>query len=697
MIGRLESPVTALRMIGEHRGAVLDKMGLRTLGQLLEFYPRRYLDRSRIERVVDLDYNEFDSTIVGTVAYVVQKRIRRGRSILEAGVDDGTNVLRCVWFQGVSYWKQQLSEGDTVAVSGRLSEKGGAGFIHPAIDRLGDDGDRELFNTGRIISLYPGTMDMRKVGLTSANLRKIMREALNAAGSELAEYLPLEDLKKSRALPRIEAVHQIHFPDSHEQLQKAWQRVRYDELFFLQLLFAYRRHLNRATAGGVSFDSIGPITKGVLDSLPFALTEGQRQVLSEIRVDLESKFPMQRLLHGEVGSGKTTVALMAIAMTAEAGFQSVFMVPTELLADQHARTLIEPLEAAGLPVRLLRGKQRAAERREILASLASGETKVLIGTHAVLNEKVKFERLGLVIIDEQHRFGVEQRTILRSKGVRPNLLVMSATPIPRTMRLAGLGDLDVSVLKELPGGKRRVQTAVRTGVDRTKIYEFVLDKAKAGGRIFIVCPLVEESEKIDTEAAIDYFERVSRGALRQVGVGLVHGRLKAVEKNLALERFRSGETPVLVATPVIEVGVDVPDSSVMIVENPERFGLAALHQLRGRIGRKGQKAWFILLPGPKPTPQATDRLAAISETDDGFEIAEQDLKIRGAGEFFGTRQSGDFDLRYADPVRDEELLLFARERALNMISEDPELSGYPLLKTRFHELHAPKLGLLAGG
>ncbi|MBU0691202.1 ATP-dependent DNA helicase RecG [bacterium] len=697
MASRLNDPVNSLRMIGEHRQRTLADAGILNLGQLLEFYPRRYLDRSRIQKIGDLLISEYESTVVGEVVFAREQRIRGGRTILIASIDDGSAALRCVWFQGVAYWKMQLVEGETVAVSGKLSEKGGREFIHPAIDRLGEDGDRELFNTGRIIALYPGSMEFRKVGLNSANLRKIMREALNAVGSEFDEYLPEEDLQRVRASNRCDSIHQIHFPDSNEDLAAAWRRVRYDELFFLQLLFAVRRHLNRSVQAKTSFETIGPITRKVLDALPFELTDGQKRVLSEIRTDLESSFPMQRLLHGEVGTGKTTVALLAAAMAADSGFQTVFMAPTELLSEQHAQTLLNPAEAGDLQLRLLRGKQKTAERREILNSVASGRCDILVGTHSVLNEQVQFAKLGLVIIDEQHRFGVEQRAALSAKGAYPNLLVMSATPIPRTMRLAGLGDLDVSELKELPGGKRQVQTAVRRGVDRAKIYEFVRQEAQRGNRIFIVCPLVEESEKLDIEAATEYYKRVTCGELREVGVGLLHGRQSSEERNAALTAFRDGSTPVLVATTVVEVGVDVPDSGVMIVENPERFGLAALHQLRGRIGRKGQKAWFILLPGSKLTPQAEERLKVIAETDDGFEIAEHDLRIRGAGEFFGTRQSGEFELRYADPVRDEDMLLWARERALSIVDNDPDLNSYPSLKTRFHEKHAPKLGLLAGG
>ena len=670
---------------------------METVGDFLEFYPRRYLDRSHIARIADLQETEHETTVVGTVAYVQPKHNRRGRQWLIAGIDDGSGVLQCIWFQGVSYWQKALPLGQIVAVSGVITEKDTWQIVHPAVDRLGEDGEKEAYNTGRIIALYPGGLSLRRVGLESATFRRIMSAALKLAKHELREFLPSEDLHAIGALQRPDAIEQIHFPENWKQLQAGWQRVRYEELFFYQMLFAYRRRLNETLPGGVAFETIGPITKKILEALPFKLTEGQKQVLHEIRTDLQKPIPMQRLLQGEVGSGKTIVALVAMAMAADSGYQSTLMAPTELLAEQHFHTISGPAEAAGMRVRMVRGKQKAAQRREILNALATHSANIAVGTHALLQEKVEFDRLGLVIVDEQHRFGVEQRAALRSKGVRPHLLLMTATPIPRTLRLSHVGDLDESILRELPGGARRVQTLRRTEIDRDKIYRFLVEQAKAGQRSFILCPLVEESEKVDTEAAIAYYERVSHGVLREVSVGLVHGRQSAEDKQAALEKFRRNETSILIATPVIEVGVDIPEATAMLVENAERFGLAALHQLRGRIGRKGQKAWFILLPSPKITVEAEARLKALMETDDGFVLAQKDLELRGSGEFFGIRQSGEFDLRYSDPVRDEALLLAARERAFTLIERDPDLNGYPVLKARFQQKHAHKLEFLAGG
>ncbi|MBU0507521.1 ATP-dependent DNA helicase RecG [bacterium] len=694
---RLSAPVSSVPYVGQEREKTLAELGIVTVEDLLELFPRRYLDRSRIMKVKDLQLTEHEVTIVGEVAYVQPMRSRRGKQWLVAGIDDGTDVLQCVWFQGIAYWKKSMRVGDLVAISGVVQEMGGWRIVHPALDRLKEEGDRELYHTGRIISLYPGSLPLRKVGLESATLRRIMRAALNIAHPELIEFLPERDLRMIGALSRAEACEQIHFPDSWESLQAAWQRVRFEELFFYQLLFAYRRHLNSSAPGGVAFENIGPITRTVLKALPFELTQGQRQVLHEIRTDLEKPIPMQRLLQGEVGSGKTTVALLAMAMAADSGWQSAIMAPTELLAQQHAQRITESAEAAGLRTCLLRGGLKVREKRAILADIAAHDVNIVIGTHALLEENITFSKLGLVVIDEQHRFGVEQRSALRSKGTRPHLLLMTATPIPRTMRLAHMGDLDESVLRDLPGGARQVATVRRAELDRENIYSFFVEKAREGERAFIICPLIEESAKLDTEAAVEYHARVSRGALRAVKVGLLHGKLSSDEKQHALTKFRSGETPILIATSVVEVGVDVPDASIMLVENAERFGLAALHQLRGRIGRKGQKAWFILLTAPHVTPEAEARLQALLDSDDGFEIARRDLELRGAGEFFGTRQSGEYELRYSNPARDEPLLLAARQSAFDLVEEDPELASHPGLRARFQQKHAPKLGLMAGG
>lgn len=689
--------VQFLKGIGPARAEALAKIGIRSPVELLEYFPRRYLDRRNIVAIKDIQLTEKEITVVGEIAFAEALRGRRGARRLVAAITDGTHDLHCVWFQGVQYWQRVLKPGVTVAASGVVRWYDGFQFTHPTIDVLREDDDNRLYQTGQIVSLYPSNLELRKVGLDSRTFRKGIHSALTLFRDELTESFPDEFLKTANVPTRAEAIAAIHFPEDEEALTRGWNRIKYEELFFFQLLFALRRRAVKAPERALPFENVGEVTRKVLSSLPFELTEGQRDVLHEVRQDLQSPMAMQRLLQGEVGSGKTTVALLAMAMAADSGYQSALMAPTELLAEQHVETLFPLIESAGLKLRLVRGKQKAAQRREILSAIAAGHVDIVVGTHALLEQKVKFKRLGLVIIDEQHRFGVMQRTLLREKGPMPHLLLMTATPIPRTLTLSHFGDLDVSILRELPGGPRRVKTALRTGADRDKIYQFIIETAQKDNRVFILCPLVEESEKIDTEAAIEYHTRVQRGVFRDYRVGLLHGRQKPEEKAQTLREFRSGEIKILVATPVVEVGVDVPDATVMLIEGAERFGLSQLHQLRGRVGRKGQPAFCILLPGPHPTEEGQARMDALCETDDGFKLAERDLMLRGGGEFFGTRQHGEIELRWANPELDKALLLIAREQAFSLAERDPELKTLPELRARFEERHAHRLQFVAAG
>ncbi len=693
----LTRSIQYIKGVGPIRAEAFESVGVSTLENLLEYYPRGYLDRRNIVAIRDLHLTEWEVTIVGRIAFADLVRGRRGRHRLIAVISDGTGSVQCVWFQGTSYWHRILRSGLTVAASGVVRDYDGFQFTHPAIDILGEDDDNRLYQTGQIVSLYPSKLELRKVGLDSRSIRRSIHAALEIVKDDLTEPFPDEFLKAANVPHKAEAVAAIHFPQDEDALASGWNRIKYEELFFFQLLFALRRRAVKAPERGLPFETVGAVTRKVLKSLPFELTEGQKDVLHEIREDLQSPVAMQRLLQGEVGSGKTTIAVLAMAMAADSGYQSAMMAPTELLAQQHAENLLPLAEAAGLELRLVRGKQKVAERREILTAIENGRTTLAIGTHALIEEKIKFHKLGLVIIDEQHRFGVVQRTLLRQKGPMPHLLLMTATPIPRTLTLSHFGDIDVSILRELPVGPRKVKTLLRTGADRDKIYQFIIEKAQAGGRVFILCPLVEESEKIDTEAAIDYHKRVTSGVFRDFKVGLLHGRLKPEEKSKTLRSFRSGDINILVATPVVEVGVDVPDATVMLIENAERFGLSQLHQLRGRIGRKGQPAFCILLPGAQITEEARARMDALCETDDGFELAERDLTLRGGGEFFGTRQHGEIELRWANPEQDKALLLLAREQAFSLLENDPELKSVPQLRERFKQRHAHRLQFVSAG
>jgi ATP-dependent DNA helicase RecG len=674
----------------------LEKIGVRTVEDLINYFPRGYLDRRNIVPIKDVQLTEREITVVGKIAFAELVRGRRAHRLI-VGLEDGTGYLQCVWFQGTTYWQRALKPGLTVAASGVVRYYDGYQLAHPAIDILSEDDDERLYQTGQIVSLYPSNLFLRKVGLDSRAIRRSIYAALSLARAELDDPFPDDFLRAANVPKRGDAIKAIHFPEDDNSLRGGWNRIKYEELFFFQLLFALRRRAVRAPERGLAFEKVGEITRKVLAALPFKLTEGQKAVLHEIRQDLQSPVAMQRLLQGEVGSGKTTVAILAMAMAADSGYQSALMAPTELLADQHAQTLSPLVEAAGLQLRLLRGKQSAPERREILSAIANGEAQIAIGTHALLEEKVKFKQLGLVVIDEQHRFGVIQRTLLREKGPMPHLLLMTATPIPRTLTLSHFGDLDVSILRELPAGKRQVKTVLRTGAEHDKIYHFIIETAQKGDRVFVLCPLVEESEKIDTEAAIEYHARVQAGVFRDFKVGLLHGRQKPEEKSATLMKFRAGEIKILVATPVVEVGVDVPDATVMLIEGAERFGLSQLHQLRGRIGRKGQQAFCILLPGPQISEEAQARMDAICSTDDGFELAERDLALRGGGEFFGTRQHGEIELRWANAEQDKMLLFIAREQAFSLVEQDPVLKSVPELRAHFMRRHAHRLQFVAAG
>jgi ATP-dependent DNA helicase RecG len=693
---RLSQSVQFVKGIGPTRAEALEKVGIHTVEDLINYLPRGYLDRRNIVPIKDVRLTERAITVVGEVAFAEMIRGRRGYRLV-VGIGDGTGYLQCVWFQGTTYWRRLLKPGLTVAASGVVRYYDGYQLAHPAIDILGEEDDGRLYQTGQIVSLYPSNVHLRQVGLDSRAIRRSIHAALNLATSELTDPFPEEFLQAAAVPKRADAIRAVHFPEDDESLHAGWNRMKYEELFFFQLLFALRRRAVKTAERAMPFETVGEVTRKVLAALPFKLTEGQTAVLHEIRQDLQSSLPMQRLLQGEVGSGKTTVALLAMAMAADSGYQSVLMAPTELLAGQHAENLLPPVEAAGLTLRLVRGKQGTHERREILSAVASGAADIVVGTHALIEEKVKFHKLGLVIIDEQQRFGVAQRTLLREKGPMPHLLMMTATPIPRTLTLSHFGDLDVSLLRELPGGPRQVKTVLRNGADRDSIYRFIIETAQKGDRVFILCPLVEESEKMDTEAAIEYHKRVQAGVFRDFEVGLLHGRQKPEEKSETLAKFRSGKLKILVATPVVEVGVDVPDATVMLVEGADRFGLAQLHQLRGRIGRKGQPAFCILLPGDRITEEAQTRMEALCATDDGFELAERDLMLRGGGEFFGTRQHGEIELRWADPEQDKTLLLIAREQAFSLVERDPDLKAVPILRAHFERRHAHRLQFVTAG
>lgn len=690
-------PVQFVKGVGERRADALSKVGIHTVWDLLYYFPRRYLDRSNVTKIRTASVDS-DVTVVGRVQSFAIERGRRTRFVLY--LFDGTGFLTCVWFNRVSLWSRIFKQGETVAFSGKIGEyRGTKQMVHPDFDRLGEEGESGFLNTGIIIPLYPSGESLGNAGLDSRGFRRIMRRALTMHGDRIPETLPASVLGRHRLVGLRRALQQIHFPSDWHSLRSAERRLKFEELFYMELMLAQRKRVLHLQQKGIGFKAVGQRTRVLIEKLPFELTDAQKAVLRQIRDDMKDSVPMNRLLQGDVGSGKTVVAMIAMLMAVENGYQAALMAPTEILAEQHYLTLHHQLEDLGVSVRLLVGGQRAQLRREILAEVEQGKADIIIGTHALIQEKVDFSRLGLIVIDEQHRFGVMQRASLMEKGLNPDALVMTATPIPRSLSMTLYGDLDLSIIDELPAGREPVKTVWRYEDKRKEIYEYVRLRVLGGEQAYIVFPLVEESEKMDLKAAVESYNKLVSGPFSGVEVGLLHGRMKSEEKEGAMSAFKDGRLQVLVSTTVIEVGVDVPNASIMVVENAERFGLTQLHQLRGRVGRGSQRSHCILVASRDLNAEARRRLETMVRTTDGFEIAEEDLRLRGPGEYFGTRQHGLPNLRIADIVADAELLDEARKEAFGL--SEPDLnelveSNLPS-RVQFYERYRETLDLVRVG
>ncbi len=682
--------------IGEKREQLFENIGIRTVEDLLEYFPRAYLDRRQVVAIRDLQVG-MTATVVGQVTSFRLIPGRRSRFVLR--LYDGTGNLNCVWFKGGFYLKKKFTLGERLAVSGKVGFFGGFQMSHPDFDRISEYRDDERLETGKILPQYSSTHDLSDAGLDSRGIRRILNRTLLDYLQFVHENLPREILAKHKFPGRREAIGAIHFPENEKQLEQARRRLKYEELFFMELLLAYRRLKSRQSRKGIAFSRVGKRTRNLVEQLPFRLTNAQKRVIREIWQDMKSPHPMNRLLQGDVGSGKTIVALVAMLLAVENGFQAALMAPTEILAEQHFLAFRRLLERLGVKVVLLKGGQKKAERQRILESLERGEGDIAIGTHALIQESVAFYRLGLVVIDEQHRFGVLQRAGLRAKGATPDVLVMTATPIPRTLSLTVYGDLDVSILDEKPAERKPIQTTWRTNKKRDAIYKFVRQRVEAGQQAYIVFPLVEESEKVDLRAATEAYESLRKDVFKGLSVGLLHGRLKPDVKESTMAAFQSGEIQILVSTTVIEVGVDVPKATVMVIEHAERFGLTQLHQLRGRVGRGSEQSFCILIAYAPVKREARERLMALSKIADGFKLAEIDLKMRGPGEFFGTRQHGLPKLKLANVVADADLLFQAREDAFALIQNDPALKKgtHPRVREFLLERYREKWGLIEIG
>ena len=669
-----------LKGLGPQRAKVLAaELDIYTAGDLLCYFPFRYIDRSSMSTVASLTEESGYVVLRGKVSNLTAISTGRYSERLTVDFSDGTGIMQLVWFAGTKWVRERLKPDVTYLIMGKPTVYNGVWQMsHPELETYSGNTDSQH----PFIPVYNTTDKMKQHGLGTRALSKVT-ETLVSNISGIDETLPDEVIGKYHLLSRAEALKAIHFPDSQAQLDAARTRLKFEELFFLQLDYQYARTSRQRHSEGRIFGHVGDhFNRFYNERLPFPLTGAQKRVIREVREDMRSGHQMNRLLQGDVGSGKTLVALMCMLIALDNGSQACLMAPTEILATQHYNTFLRMLEGLDLQVELLIGSVRPADKKKIKARIASGETKIVIGTHALIEDDVVFNDLGLVVIDEQHRFGVEQRSKLWNKSVpAPHVLVMTATPIPRTLAMTVYGDLDCSVIDELPPGRHPVRTYHRTEPRRPLVFHFLKQQIDAGRQVYIVYPLIHESEKLDLKDLEDGLEMVQSYFPRpQYGISMVHGQLSAEDKAFEMQRFKEGKTHIMVATTVIEVGVDVPNATVMVIENAERFGLSQLHQLRGRVGRGADQSYCILMTKDTLTGSSRERIRTMCSTTDGFQIAEADLRLRGPGDMQGLQQSGMLDLRLASIVDDEPLVAATRNEVHDLLAADPTLSRYPLLQ-----------------
>jgi ATP-dependent DNA helicase RecG len=670
----LETPVEFLKGVGPKRAELLrSELNVHTFSDLVSYYPFRYIDRSRIFKISEIEPDVAFVQLRGTISnirIIGEKRARRMSAIFR----DDTGELELVWFQGIKWIEGTILPNIEYIVFGKPTIFNRRyNIAHPEIERA-EEFTKTIAQT--LQGIYSTTEKLKNRGLNNKNLVKLLKELVVQCQGKVPETLSSEILGKLSLMSREEALRNIHFPEDQAKLLKAQARLKFEELFFIQLSLLKDKLIRQQKINGFVFSNVGEnVNRFYKEKLPFELTEAQKKVIREIRKDLGAGRQMNRLLQGDVGSGKTLVALMSMLIALDNGYQSCLMAPTEILAGQHLTTLTRMTEGLDIRVGLLTGSTPAAKRRVMHAQLLSGEMNILIGTHALIEDPVLFYNLGLVIIDEQHRFGVAQRAKMWSKSDNPpHILVMTATPIPRTLAMTLYGDLDISVIDELPPGRKPVKTLLYNDAARLKIFGFMKQKIKEGRQVYMVYPLIKESESLDLKHLMDGYESIVRDfPLPEYNVSIVHGQMRPADKDFEMQRFVRNQTQIMVSTTVIEVGVDVPNASVMVIENAERFGLSQLHQLRGRVGRGADQSWCLLLTGEKVSQDARKRLYTMVETNDGFKIAEVDLQLRGPGDLQGTQQSGLLDLKIADIVRDEKILKYARSLASEILQSDPLL------------------------
>ncbi len=673
---KLSNPITYITGVTTNRAALLSQeLGIRRCVDLLHFFPNRYIDKTHFYKIDQLHPTNADVQIVGKITHIKTVKQKRGSRLVATFIDE-TGSIELVWFKGVKWIKDALKVNTPYIIYGKLNAYNSSFSIaHPEMELVAEYKKKQQF---AMQPVYPSTELLLAKGISNKIIRTSMQNLFVQIAGKIKESLSESFIKEHQLMSKSEAMLNIHFPKNQEKLAKAQYRLKFEELFFIQLQLLRKKIIRKSKLKGFVFESVGEkFNTFYKNNLPFELTNAQKRVLKEIRKDVASEVHMNRLLQGDVGSGKTIVALLAMLLAIDNGFQAALMAPTEILAAQHYKAIVELLEGIDIHVELLTGSVKVKKRREIHQKLEDGSLHILIGTHALIEDKVVFKNLGIAIIDEQHRFGVAQRSKMWKKNeLPPHVLVMTATPIPRTLAMSVYGDLDISVIDELPPGRKEVKTVHRYDSNRLAVFKFLKDEIAKGRQVYIVYPLIQESAAMDYKDLMDGYESISRDfAMPEYQISIVHGKMKPVDKEYEMQRFVKGETQIMVATTVIEVGVNVPNASVMVIESSERFGLSQLHQLRGRVGRGADQSYCILLTDYKLSADAKTRMKTMVETSDGFKIAEVDLKLRGPGNMMGTQQSGVLNLKIADIVKDTAILTSARNAALDLLAEDSELTN----------------------
>ncbi len=689
-----ETNITYLKGVGPKKAAVLEKdLSVSTFNDMLNYFPFRYVDKSKVYKVSDITTDSIYFQLIGTVSNLRKTGEKRTRYITADFTDD-SGTIELIWFRGLQWVANRFVYGHKYVIFGKPSVyRNSFNFVHPEIE----DYDEDKFKAAgqRLEGIYSSTESLKNIGLGTRGISKVIRELLVKHSAAITETLPDYIIKKYKLISKQQALINIHLPGNPEIIDKARTRLKFEELFLIQLQILQQKNSTSRKIPGHIFDTVGDNFNSFYHlNLPFTLTGAQQRVIKEIRADMNSGFQMNRLLQGDVGSGKTLVALMTMLIAMDNDYQSCLMAPTEILATQHYNSIKKMLAGLGVEVELLTGSTKKKCRETIHSKLKDGTLKILIGTHAVIEDTVKFKNLGFVVIDEQHRFGVAQRARLwRKSKIPPHVLVMTATPIPRTLAMTLYGNLDISVIDELPPGRKAIKTIHFFEKSRLRLVGFIRDQIKKGHQVYIVYPLISESEKVDLKNLMDGYENIVRDfPLPDYHVSVVHGKMKPDDKEFEMQRFVEGKTDIMVSTTVIEVGVDVPNASVMIIENAERFGLSQLHQLRGRVGRGAEQSYCVLMSDYKLSKEGRKRLEIMVDTTDGFKIAEEDLKLRGPGDLQGTQQSGVLNLSIASLVNDTALIQTTRNLAEAILKKDPALSvsENSRLKTQLEEIRKGK-------